>query len=305
MDVDSAELEKFSNENISGFQADAKDFLDELLFLAKSQQLPNWQPWVTTCEQWKKRYPINDGAPFPTRGEISSFHLTEALSEAIPEGRLIVTGSSGLAVEAFYTAFRNKPDQRVMLTSGLGSMGYGLPAAIGACLANGKQPMIAIESDGSLQLNLQELSTLYQLQLPICMFIMNNAGYGSIRNTQRNYFDSRFVGTGAEAGLHIPDIVELATTIGIKAMEINNVQELESGIQKALDTQGPVICDISLISDEVLWPKSAAIPQKDGSMLSMPLEDMSPLLPLEELRENMQVDLLPASIKARESNPNG
>jgi len=106
----------------------------------------------------------------------------------------------------FYTIFRNKPGQRVFLTSGLGSMGYGLPTAIGACLANDKKPMVAIESDGSLQLNLQEFATLVAQQLPITLVIMNNGGYASIRNTQRNYFASRFVGTGPEAGLMLPDL---------------------------------------------------------------------------------------------------
>jgi len=85
-------------------------------------------------------------------------------------------------------------------------MGYGLPAAIGACLANGSKPMLAVESDGSLQLNLQEFATLAALRLPICLLVMNNGGYASIRNTQRNYFAGRHIGTGPEAGLLLPDL---------------------------------------------------------------------------------------------------
>lgn len=119
----------------------------------------------------------------------------DALSDVFPAETLITTGSSGLAVEAFYTVFRNKPGQRVFLTSGLGAMGYGLPAAIGACFANNRNPMIAVESDGSLQLNIQELATLHAFNLPICLIVMNNGGYASIRSTQRNYFKARY-GTG-------------------------------------------------------------------------------------------------------------
>ncbi|WP_135081952.1 thiamine pyrophosphate-binding protein [Terasakiella sp. SH-1] len=299
VDIDPQELEKLGGERTQKYISDAKAFFEKLIEQQDGVKLPDFTPWQVICQQWKKRYPINDGAAFPTTGEISSFHLTDVLSDKIPEDTLVVTGSSGLAVEAFYTAFRNKEGQRVMLTSGLGSMGYGLPAAIGACLANDSKPMVCVESDGSLQLNLQELSTLYQQQLPICMFIMNNAGYGSIRNTQRNYFDGRFVGTGKEAGLHIPDIVGLCDTIGLATMRITCVDELERGIEQALAHQGPLVCDVRLIEDEVLWPKSAAIPQEDGSMLSMPLEDMSPLLPLDELKDNMVVDVLPASVQAR------
>ncbi|WP_286239989.1 thiamine pyrophosphate-binding protein [Neptuniibacter halophilus] len=300
VDIDQAELDKLQAHDFTVFRADAREVLLKLLDQSSRQPTPDWSEWVSTCKNWKQRYPINDGKAFPDKGEISSYHLTEALSDALPENQLITTGSSGLAVEAFYTAFRNKPGQRIMLTSGLGSMGYGLPAAIGACLANGRKPMVAIESDGSLQLNLQELSTLASLQLPVCMFIMNNAGYASIRNTQRNYFDSRFVGTGAEAGLLIPDILAVAEAIGLKTQRITCVEKLEAGIKEALQTQGPLICDVTLISDETLWPKSAALPQKDGSMLSMPLEDMSPLLSLEELKENMCVPLHPASLSARQ-----
>lgn len=298
IDIDQAELDKFSRSNYTCFQANAFQLLELLLEKTVTQLSHERQSWIDTCVNWKERYPVNDGAEFPMSGQISSFHLTETLSEALPEQQLIVTGSSGLAVEAFYTAFRNKSGQRIMLTSGLGSMGYGLPAAIGACLANDSKPVIAIESDGSLQLNLQELSTLAHLKLPICMFVMNNAGYASIRNTQRNYFDGRFVGTGAEAGLLIPDITKIANSIGIATMQISSVEELVSGIKEALRHEGPIICDVNLINDETLWPKSAALPQPDGSMLSMPLEDMSPLLPLEELKSNMQVELLPASIDA-------
>ncbi|MAY40955.1 MAG: acetolactate synthase [Oceanospirillaceae bacterium] len=299
IDIDPTELKKFTQSNFQTFCADANTFLKALLDRSREESLPNWQHWVNTCKSWKTEYPINDGQPFPTQGEISSYHLTEALSDALPENQLIITGSSGLAIEAFYTAFKNKEGQRIMLTSGLGSMGYGLPAAIGACLANERQPIVAIESDGSMQLNLQELSTLAGLELPICIFIMNNAGYASIRNTQRNYFDSRFVGTGSEAGLYIPDILAVANAIGLKTQRITKVEELEEGIKQALATTGPLICDVSIINNETLWPKSAAIPQADGSMLSMPLEDMSPLLPLDELKKNMRVDLMPTSYHAR------
>ena len=300
IDIDPNELAKFKEGSSTNFVCDAKAFLSGLLE-DKKENLPDWSEWHAKIQGWKERYPINDGAPFPTSGEISSYHLAEVLSDSIPQDTLIMTGSSGLAVEAFYTAFRNKEGQRILLTSGLGSMGYGLPAAIGACIGNGRKKMVCVESDGSLQLNLQELSTLKQQNLPICLFIMNNAGYASIRNTQRNYFESRFVGTGAEADLYIPDVLKLCDAIGLQSMRISDVEELESGIEKALEHDGPIVCDVSLINDETLWPKSAAIPQSDGSMLSMPLEDMSPLLPLEELQENMILELLPASIKARET----
>ncbi|MBU4046437.1 MAG: thiamine pyrophosphate-binding protein, partial [Gammaproteobacteria bacterium] len=255
--------------------------------------------WKTRCTDWKLRYPVNDGAPFPASGPISHYQLMDALSDAIPADTLVSTGSSGLAVEAFYTVFRNKPGQRVFLTSGLGAMGYGLPAAIGACFANDRKPMVAIESDGSLQLNIQELATMRAFNLPICLVILNNEGYASIRNTQRNYFKGRYVGTGPEAGLLLPDLEKIAATYDLPFLRISDAAELHDKLQWAMAQPRPLLVDVRLVTDEALTPKVAALPQPDGSMLSMPLEDMSPLLPLEQLRAEMPSGLSVASLAAR------
>jgi len=178
-------------------------------------------------------------------------------------------------------------------------MGYGLPASIGACFANACQPMVAVESDGSLQLNIQELATLRAFNLPICLIIMNNNGYASIRNTQRNYFKGRFVGTGPEAGLLLPDLEKVAATYDLPFLRITDASELKSKLQQALSYARPLLVDVRLTPDEVLAPKVSALPQTDGAMLSMPLEDMSPLLPLETLKAEMMVALAEQSLKAR------
>jgi acetolactate synthase-1/2/3 large subunit len=127
------------------------------------------------------------------------------------------------------------------------------------------------------------------------LFIINNGGYASIRNTQRNYFDSRFVGTGAEAGLFLPDIVAVAQAIGIPASRVADAAALRDAVRRTLALPGPMLLDVQVQPAETLWPKSAALPQADGSMLSMPLEDMSPLLPRAELRAQMLVALAPES----------
>lgn len=225
--------------------------------------------------------------------------MINELSNAFPEDSLIVTGSSGLGIESFYTAFSNKKGQRVFLTSGLGAMGYGLPAMIGASQVNKERPVIGVESDGSFQMNLQELLTIKALNLNLKIFIINNKGYASIRSTQRNYFDSRYVGTGPEAKLFMPNIGDIARSIGIKAVSVDKVEDLAKVIAQCLAWEGTIICDIHVMNNESLWPKSAAIPQEDGSMLSMPLEDMSPLLPIEEMESIMSSQLETRSYLAR------
>lgn len=303
IDVDRNEIDKLDMDVALGIAADAGEFLAALAHTAMPP-LPARPAWLARCADWKARYPVNDGKPFPASGPIDHYHFVAALSDAIPPDTLIATGSSGLAVEVFYTVFRNKPGQRVFLTSGLGSMGYGLPAAIGACLANGRKPMLAVESDGSLQLNLQELATLRALELPICLVVMNNGGYASIRNTQRNYFAGRHVGTGPEGGLLLPDLERIAATYDLPFRRITDAADLASTLNEVAANPRAMIVDVQLTPNETLAPKCAALPQADGSMLSMPLEDMSPLLPLTVLLSEMTIPLDAASYSARQSTDN-
>lgn len=302
VDVDINEINKLDMEIAVPVCSDARIFISALQKLAPESaesSFDKYQDWRQRCRDWKKRYPVNDGLPFASDGAITHYHFSDALSQVTPENTLVSTGSSGLAVEIFYTVFRNKPGQRVFLTSGLGAMGYGLPAAIGACFANGRKPMLLVESDGSLQLNIQELATLKAFDLPICIIIMNNGGYCSIRNTQRNYFDGRYVGTGPEAGLRLPELMSIADTYGLAYAKISGAAQLESQMQSAMKLSWPMILEVELVHSETLAPKVAALPQPDGSMLSMPLEDMSPLLSLEKLQSEMLIPLTEQSLMAR------
>ncbi len=127
---------------------------------------------------------------------------------------------------------------------------------------------------------------------------MNNGGYASIRNTQRNYFAGRYIGTGPEAGLMLPDLEKIAATYGLPFQRISDASEL-SKLAQLLVNPGPCLIDMRLTPEEVLAPKVAALPQADGSMLSMPQEDMSPLLSLKQLQAEMLIPLTSASLAAK------
>jgi acetolactate synthase-1/2/3 large subunit len=305
IDVDPHEIAKLEMTLAASAAADAGDFLRAVLArLDKAApETAGFAPWRARCEDWRTRYTVNDGQPLPDTRPISHYRFVDALSEAAPPDTQISTGSSGLAIEVLYSVFRNKPGQRIFLTSGLGAMGYGLPAAIGACFAMGRRPMIAVESDGSLQLNIQELATLRAFNLPICLVIMNNGGYCSIRNTQRNYFQGRYVGTGPEAGLLLPDLARVAACYDLPFLRLDDPLNLETALKDAFAQPRPLLVEVMLTPDETLSPKVAALPQPDGSMLSMPLEDMSPLLPLAQLQQEMLIPLLPGSYLARPDTP--
>ena len=247
VDVDQHEIDKLDGDLAIAVCADANVFIGGMRHAMGKPSWPDWSDWRARCADWKQRYAVNDGQPFQSTKAISHYHLVDTLSEVLPEGMLIVTGSSGLAVEAFHTVFRNKPGQRVFLTAGLGAMGYGLPAAVGACFAHDRQPMVAVEGDGSLQLNIQELATLRAFNLPICLLVLNNRGYASIRNTQRKFFNGRYVGTGPEAGLFLPDLKALAAAYDLPFARIESPEDLEHGLKEALTGDKPIVVEIMLL----------------------------------------------------------
>ena len=299
VDIDLNELHKFKMKIDFKINMDAKLFIENLNSKSTKNNVKRFSNWIKKCNEWKKKYPINDGNKFTNNKKISHLQLVDFLSDQLPKNSLIVTGSSGLAIESFYMAFRNKPGQRIFLTSGLGAMGYGLPALIGALNSNKYKEIICIESDGSLLMNLQEILTLKLSKKSFKLFILNNNGYASIRNTQKNYFNKRYIATGPESNLYLPDICKIFSSIGINAFKVKDLNSLSKGINTVLKSKKSIVCDISLKSDDTLWPKSAAIPQKNGSMLSMPLEDMTPLLSREQLKKEMIYPLNLASKKIK------
>lgn len=298
VDIDSEELDKDGIDAAEKVHLNAFDFIAAFSDVAPSRSIDRAN-WLNQCVLWKERYsPTNVEREVP-EGEISHYQLVDHLSELIPENTLVVTGSSGMSIESFYSTFCTKHGQRLFLTSGLGSMGYGLSAAIGGCLGYDSRYTVLIESDGSMMLNLQELATLKALDLPVKAVIFDNHGYASIRNTQKNYFDSRFIATSIDSGLYIPDLENVAKSFGLDSVTLRSLDSLKSDLAEFFQKPGPGIAIVKLYPNETLSPKVAAIPQADGSIISMPLEDMSPLLDLKVLSDEMKGGLSPASLRAR------
>jgi acetolactate synthase-1/2/3 large subunit len=298
IDIDAGELERLANYADYEFCADAASAI-ECLLDSHYEYSSDHQAWRDKCSSWKAKYAATLSNSHPDDETISHYDLVKSLSSVIPADTVVATGSSGLSIEVFYSFFENKEGQRLFLTSGLGSMGYGLPAAIGACLGSDSRPLVLIEGDGSLMLNIQELATLAALSLPIRIVVFDNDGYASIRNTQRNYFESRFLATSPSSGLFIPDLVRVAEAFGIKAFGVSRLNDLREALEATISDCRPQLLVVKVRPDEFLEPKVSAIPQPDGTMLSMPLEDMSPLLSLEELSSNMLNGVSEISVRAR------
>jgi acetolactate synthase-1/2/3 large subunit len=175
----------------------------------------------------------------------------------------------------------------VFNTEGLGSMGFGVPAAIGGCIASKGKRTICIEGDGGFHMNSQELETARRLHLPLKIFVLNNNGYGSIRATQRNYFQSRFVGIDPESGLTLPSIQKLGEAYGMQTRVLRDHADLRKKVREILAADGPMLVEVLVSPDQMTMPKLSSLQRPDGTMVSKPLEDLWPFLPRDEFNSNM------------------
>ena len=257
--------------------------------------------WNETCAMWKKKYPVVQKKHWE-QGEDKAANVyaaVQAISSRLKEGQITVVGNGSACVVGGHAQIIKK-GQRFISNSAVASMGYDLPAAIGIWAASRKdgaysmgaaregEDVILITGDGSIQMNLQELQTIIHHKMGIKIFIINNGGYHSIRQTQKNFFGEPLVGVGYDSGdLSFPDMEKLSAAYGYPYVRAEHNGQLAEAVEKTLAMEGPVICEIIVSTDQNFEPKSSAKRLPDGTLVSPPLEDMAPFLPDEEMDENM------------------
>jgi acetolactate synthase-1/2/3 large subunit len=290
VDIDAAEIRKMKTPIHLPIVADAGVFLAELKSQVAAVQPGRWSGWRDRCRGWKDRYPIVLPEHRALPGQLSMYHLSEALSEEMAPTDIIAPGSSGFAIEIFLLCLKIKTGQRCFHNRGTGSMGFGLPAAIGAAVA-GERRTICVDGDGGFQMNIQELATVERLGLPIKFFVVNNHGYASIRASQTGYFH-RLTGADATSGMTLPPLEGVARAYGLPFFRIAEKTELNSQIRRVLEAHGPTLCEVVTAPDEERIPRASSYIKPDGSMGSKPLEDLYPFLDREEFRQNMLIPIL-------------
>ncbi len=292
VDIDPSELGKLRMNVDLLVNMDAGEFISGLLAQVGEISQRDRTPWLDRCKEWKERYPVVLPEWRNTAAFVNSFVLSEVIAEESTERDLFVPGSSGAAIDTFWIAFKMKRGQRVFSTGGLGAMGFGIPAALGACLAGGSQRTISVDGDGGFQMNIQELATVARLGLPIKYFVLNNQGYGSIRSMQRNHFNGHLVACDDSSGLGLPDTLRLAEAYGIRTLRITNQEGLRDRVREVLDHPGPMVCEVMMDPDQVVAPRVSTVVRPDGSMVSRPLEDLWPFLDRDEFAANMLIPVL-------------
>lgn len=289
VDIDQAEIKKLSPSPDVSICIDAKIFIEELL---KNISLIFYKQttstWMLQCKEWKNKYPVILPEYLSDQNLVNPYALINTLSDLLTTDDIIIPGSSGTCSEMTLQSFCVKHGQRVFNSPGLGSMGFGLPASIGACIASGGKRTISIIGDGGLQHNIQELETLRRLNLPIKLFIINNNGYASIRNTHNKFFDGRLVCCDPSSGLTLPDTCKISTAYGLKSTKISNQYNLANEIKDVLDMDGTVVCEVMINPDVQTIPKMMSMAKPDGSMVSMPMENLYPFLDEDEFNNNMR-----------------
>ena len=287
VDIDLTELNKNTVTIDSAIQADAKDFITEFLNVVKNKDEPvSKSEWMNKCIEWKHKYQSVTAEQKEQTNPISIYNLFDKLSEALDENATIVA-DAGSTYYTITQAFRVKQGQKILVTSALGAMGFSLPMAIGAYYANPKNTIVAVTGDGSLQMNIQELQTIAHNNIPIKLFVINNGEYASIRNTQNLYFNGRKCGADKESGVSCPDLQEIARAYKIPYGGIYTNSHLPLAIRLALNTSSPKICEVFTDPAQQTIPNVGSQVLPDGSMISSPLEDMSPLLSREEFHKEM------------------
>ena len=292
VDVDRSEIGKLRMRIAVKAACDAKLFLSEFLANIAKVKQNSRSGWLSRCSGWKARYPSGgEGAsPLKRTALVNTYALIDALSRLMNGKDVLVPGSSGACAEVTMQAFRVSAGQRILNTPGLGSMGFGLPACIGACIASGGRRTVAVIGDGGLQHNIQEFETLRRLKLPVKIFVLNNNGYGSIRLMQARHFKRNYVCCDPSSGLTIPDIPKVAAAYGLKTYRINNSVRLAADVKKVLGMKGPVICEVRVDPALETAPRISSEVRPDGSIVSKPLEDLWPFLDREEFKANMIVN---------------
>ena len=293
VDVDPAEAAKHGARVALPVVADAKAFLSALLARLDTP-LEKKQPWLDRCGEYRTLYPWVGPEHADPEGFINSYPFMEKLNAHLKEDQIVVT-DMGTALLSGHQVLRMREDRRLMTSTGLGEMGFGLPGAVGASFARlqeGKSgEVLCLNCDGGMMMNLQELQTIVHHGLPIKIFVFNNDGYLMIKHTQKALFKGHYSGTDRRSGVSCPDFSAVADAFGLPSFRIRTWDDFDAVIPQVQAHDGPLICEVFMHPEQLFVPKLSLAIQEDGSLVSPPLEDLSPLLPRDEMERAMLVGM--------------
>jgi acetolactate synthase-1/2/3 large subunit len=303
VDIDPEELKKFNPPVDYPIEADARQFIAALLKQAQARPYLEVAAWLEKCADWKRRYPIIEPEFQVNRpASINTYRFIDELNRHLSPTDVMVADAGAAHTSTQQTIFLQK-GQKFIATTGLGEMGYGLPAAVGASFARPGHRIILITGDGSMMMNLQELQTIVHHKLPVKIFLYDNDAYLTIRNTQKALFNGRQAGSGKATGVTCPDFLKVCSAFGIPTYAVSDFAQVPGAIDDCLASLGPAVCVVYSDPHQVFVPKLSLSTNADGSLVSPPLEDLSPLLPRDQLAKEMLVGMHPKSVGLAVEDP--
>jgi acetolactate synthase-1/2/3 large subunit len=290
VDIDPDEAKKHQSRVQEKLVCDASVFLKALIVRLQQRVFSRPINWVAQCNAYQDQFPWV-GPEHADHGDfMNSYRFMERLNSFFKKDQVVVT-DMGTALLSGHQVLHIADGQRLMTSTGLGEMGYGLPAAIGASFALNRGEVMCLNCDGGMMLNLQELQTIAHHKLPIKLFIFNNDGYLMIKHTQNALFKTGYVGTDKASGVSCPDFSKIATAFDMPAYQIHNWDECDETLAMVQAATGPVICEVFMHPEQFFTPKLSLVAKDDGTLVSPPLEDLSPLVPREVLERAMLVGM--------------
>jgi len=288
VDIDKALLDNQDVKIDLNIQCDAKRFIQELLSVVTNKQ-NDWQqaiqqkiePWKERVLRWRHKYPVTLPEYAFQEHSVNPYIFVQTLSKLVNDAIIIVEAGGNCVVAS--QAWEAKPSQRFFSNNGNSSLGYGLPAAVGAAIADPGKPVICILGDGGINFNIQELQTIVTHNLPIKIMVFNNGGYGITKLYRDTNLKSDYAGVDEDHGLQLPDLQLIAQAYGIPTIGIEDHQELVPKLETALKIKGPLLCDINMMGFYDYKPRLG---------WSSPIEDQYPFLPRDEFKKNMIVNLV-------------
>ncbi|WEK53884.1 MAG: thiamine pyrophosphate-binding protein [Candidatus Cohnella colombiensis] len=287
VDIDENEIKRLSIPLSETIVTDASSFVKAMQNHIERYEHPNLTNWLSYCLDMRDKYPLLNEKQPSEDSCVDGYRLGYEITRRCSQDDILVGSSSGRTCGISHMAFNVHEGQKFITSMGLGSMGFTLPSAIASSIAGGKQRTIALEGDGSLQHNLQELQLISTYGLPIKLFVLNNGGYASIYVMQRNHFKNNFSACTPETLLEFPPTDKLAELYGLDYYRIDTNDSLEETLDLVMKDNRPVLCEVmgSILFDEI--PKAMTKVNPDGTLISSSLENLYPFLSAEEVNDNM------------------
>ena len=280
VDIDNKELKKPTVRPDMALNYDVKEFLGAAL---KADYTPaqHHKPWVKWCRNILEKYPVVEPSYRGKNEILNPYVFMDELFKELELSDRIICGNGSACVMTFQ-ACKIKQGQRMFTNSGCAAMGYGLPAALGVAVSDNSKRTVCIDGDGSVMMNIQELATIAHNRLNVKLFLINNNGYHSIRQTQRNLFQPPFIGIDRESGLSFPDFAKLADAFGLQYFSVRSEENCAEEIRRAFSSDGACVCEVFVDPGQNFAPKSSSKVLPDGRIVSPSLDDMAPFLERDE-----------------------